>query len=80
MRVRACGCRYLGTTNYESAASRHGGVNLATLPGLAQRHFPLCMQTLMAQVRTEHHLRHNGRQQLSLFLKVRALLLCVCAL
>eukprot|EP00967_Tisochrysis_lutea_P089891 scaffold128307_cov16-Tisochrysis_lutea.AAC.1 len=62
--------RYLGTTNYESAASRHGGVNLATLPGLAQRHFPLCMQTLMTQLKSEHHLRHTGRQQLSLFLKV----------
>ncbi|KAF5828854.1 eukaryotic and archaeal DNA primase, large subunit-domain-containing protein [Dunaliella salina] len=67
--VAGLSTRYLGTTNYESAASRHGGVSLATLPGLAQRHFPLCMQTLMTQLRSEHHLRHTGRQQLSLFLK-----------
>jgi hypothetical protein len=62
-------CRYLGTVNHESAASKHGGVSLTTLP--AQCHFPLCMQTLMAQVKQDHHLRQTSRQQLSLFLKVR---------
>jgi len=72
--------RYLGTTDYESAALRHGGVNLASLPALSQRHFPLCMQTLMSQLKVEHHLRHGGRQQLGMFLKVRVCESCCVAI
>ena len=37
---------------------------------LAQQHFPLCMEHLFNKVREDHHLKHNGRLQLTLFLKV----------
>ncbi|KAL6758289.1 eukaryotic and archaeal DNA primase, large subunit-domain-containing protein [Haematococcus lacustris] len=69
--VAGLATRYLGTTDYGSAASaRHGPINLTTLPGIAAKHFPLCMQNLMTHLNQERHLRHGGRQQLSLFLKV----------
>lgn len=62
--------RSLGT-DYSAASSKFAGdVSLATLPAIANKHFPLCMQHLMTRVREEHHLRHGGRQQLGLFLKV----------
>ncbi|CCE64747.1 hypothetical protein TPHA_0I02440 [Tetrapisispora phaffii CBS 4417] len=34
-----------------------------------QRHFPLCAKNLMYGLKEHHHLRYNGRQQLSFFLK-----------
>lgn len=33
------------------------------------KHYPLCAQHLQKQFQLNHHLRYNGRQQLSLFLK-----------
>ncbi|QLL34263.1 hypothetical protein HG536_0G01220 [Torulaspora globosa] len=33
------------------------------------QHYPLCVQNLFRGLKENHHLRYNGRQQLSLFLK-----------
>ncbi|KAF9457162.1 eukaryotic and archaeal DNA primase, large subunit-domain-containing protein [Collybia nuda] len=40
---------------------------------LAQKHFPLCMRTLHENLRKDHHLKHFGRLQYGLFLKVLGL-------
>ena len=50
-----------------------GVVNLSNLPAVAQAHFPLCMSNLMQNLAADRHLRHMGRQQLGLFLKVSVL-------
>lgn len=62
--------RYLGPDLGSTTAQRRSDLTLANLPAVSARHFPLCMHTLMQSLRRDHHLRHNGRQQLSLFLKV----------
>lgn len=37
---------------------------------LARKHFPLCMRNLHGSLRKDHHLKHYGRLQYGLFLKV----------
>ncbi|KAF8894535.1 eukaryotic and archaeal DNA primase, large subunit-domain-containing protein [Infundibulicybe gibba] len=41
--------------------------------GLARKHFPLCMRNLHESLRRDHHLKHFGRLQYGLFLKVLGL-------
>lgn len=38
---------------------------------LARKHFPMCMRNLHDNLKKDKHLRHFGRQQYNLFLKVR---------
>lgn len=38
--------------------------------GLAKKHFPMCMGSLHETLRRDHHLKHFGRLQYGLFLKV----------
>ena len=47
-------------------------VTAAQLPALAQQSFPLCMAHMYGHVRSAHHLHHQGRLQLGLFLKASA--------
>ncbi|KAG1675409.1 hypothetical protein FOA52_012328 [Chlamydomonas sp. UWO 241] len=68
--VEGLSTRYLGPDLGASVAgARRSDLNVTNLPAVSARHFPLCMNTLMGALRKEHHLRHGGRQQLSLFLK-----------
>ena len=65
------GCRYLGTSyGAEGALAGRDAVSAAQLPQLAAQSFPLCMQHMYGSVRSAHHLHHQGRLQLGLFLKV----------
>ncbi|KAG7885735.1 hypothetical protein KL938_000767 [Ogataea parapolymorpha] len=45
-----------------------GSVTAESVPSL-MKHMPLCMNRLMQGVMSDHHLKYQGRQQLSLFLK-----------
>ena len=44
-------------------------VTAADMDGLAASAFPLCMQALHEGLKTDHHLKHSGRQQYGLFIK-----------
>ncbi|WIA35477.1 hypothetical protein OEZ86_003910 [Tetradesmus obliquus] len=47
-----------------------GEISAGQLAGLvAGRHFPLCMSVMYERLASEHHLKHWGLQQFSLFLK-----------
>ena len=41
------------------------------IDGLARKHFPMCMRHLHESLRRDKHLKHHGRLQYGLFLKVR---------
>lgn len=47
-----------------------GVVRAADIPALSRTSFPLCMRVMYEAVHAEHHLRHSGRMELGLFLKV----------
>eukprot|EP00798_Chlamydomonas_sp_ICE-L_P028040 gene28040-31142_t len=61
--------RYLGDDYSSVSSQRRGDVTAANVHNISAKHFPLCMQNLTQQLHSEHHLRHSGRQQLTLFLK-----------
>ena len=50
--------------------SAKGVVRAADIPALARTSFPLCMRAMYEAVHADHHLRHSGRMELGLFLKV----------
>ena len=53
-------------TDYRSRGTTDG---VEDIEDLAHRHFPLCMKVLFDKLKEEHHLKHQGRLQLQLFLK-----------
>ena len=64
--------RYLGPDYGDaSAVGERDAVTAVQVPGLARQSFPLCMALMTQHLHAEHHLRHGGRIQLGLFLKVR---------
>jgi DNA primase large subunit len=57
-----------------SGASQEGngeGIKAEMVDDLARNHFPICMRNLHENLRRDHHLKHFGRLQYGLFLKVR---------
>lgn len=66
--------RYLGPDYGDAGAvGERDAVTAAQVPGLARQSFPLCMALMTQHLHAEHHLRHGGRIQLGLFLKVKRL-------
>jgi DNA primase large subunit len=51
-------------------------VSIDELDGLSERSYPLCMRELHRNLRRDHKIRHGGRLQYGLFLKVWS---CSCA-
>ena len=68
--VQGLADRDLGPDYGSGAAAKSGEqVSAAMLPTLAKESFPLCMSVMMDALKRTHHLKHQGRQQLGLFLK-----------
>jgi len=66
--VESLSARYLGQ-QYDTNQGRSGQVRLQDIPSMAKKSFPLCMGSLVTSLHKDHHLKHNGRRQLTLFLK-----------
>lgn len=64
-------CRYLGP-DYSDPGKRGvvGSITAPDIPGVARQSFPLCMLTMYQALHESHHLKHDGRMQFGLFLKV----------
>ncbi|KAF7984020.1 hypothetical protein HWV62_17523 [Athelia sp. TMB] len=56
-----------------SNATDAEGITADMIDELAQKHFPLCMRNLHRELRATDHLKHFGRLQYGLFLKVLGL-------
>jgi DNA primase large subunit len=48
------------------------GIRAEMVDDLAHKHFPMCMRNLHDNLKRNHHLKHFGRLQYGLFLKVRS--------
>ncbi|CAI0381295.1 unnamed protein product [Linum tenue] len=66
--VEALSTSYVGP-DY-SVGREFGEVSLKDIDNVAKSSFPLCMRHLFDKLREDHHLKHWGRMQLGLFLKV----------
>ncbi|KAF8654111.1 hypothetical protein AX16_003644 [Volvariella volvacea WC 439] len=53
--------------------AKNGEITANMIDELAKQSFPLCMRTLHDNLRRDHHLKHFGRLQYGLFLKVLGL-------
>ncbi|CAN6550978.1 unnamed protein product [Malus baccata var. baccata] len=66
--VEALSSSYLGPDYSEP--KEFGQISLKDIDDAAKSSFPLCMRQLFEKLREDHHLKHGGRMQLGLFLKV----------
>ncbi|KAG8827477.1 hypothetical protein FRC19_002930 [Serendipita sp. 401] len=57
-------------SEYSSGPESGESVTADMIDGLAKKHFPLCMRMLHDTLRKDCHLKHQGRLQYGLFLKV----------
>ncbi|KAM0935920.1 putative DNA primase large subunit, eukaryotic/archaeal [Dioscorea sansibarensis] len=65
--VESLSSSYLGPDYSQHQESSE--ISLEDIDRLANNFFPLCMRHLFEKLREDHHLKHGGRMQLSLFLK-----------
>ncbi|KAE8723903.1 hypothetical protein F3Y22_tig00011547pilonHSYRG00012 [Hibiscus syriacus] len=70
--VEALCTSYLGPDYSQS--NEVGEISLKDNDHIAKTSFPFCMRHLFEKVREDHHLKHGGKTQLGLFLKVVLLL------
>ena len=61
--------RDFGKPGESGADGASAAVTLEDLPSAAKASFPLCAKNLFDAVKREHHLRHEGRRQLQLYMK-----------
>ncbi|KAF4390549.1 hypothetical protein F8388_006046 [Cannabis sativa] len=66
--VEALSTSYLGP-DY-SQPKGFSEISVKDIEALAKSSFPLCMRHLFDKLKEDHHLKHGGRMQLGLFLKV----------
>ncbi|KAI3424068.1 hypothetical protein D9Q98_009431 [Chlorella vulgaris] len=68
--VESLSQRYLGP-DYSDAEKRGvaGTITARDIPVLSKSSFPLCMVSMQQALHDSHHLKHDGRMQLGLFLK-----------
>lgn len=60
------------TSEYVFSSTNDGEeIRAEMVPDLAKQSFPMCMRSLEDTLRGSKHLKHEGRQQYNLFLKVR---------
>ncbi|KAK4700482.1 DNA primase large subunit, partial [Phenoliferia sp. Uapishka_3] len=58
------------SSEYTVATNKLGeAITAEMIPSLAQASFPFCMRNMQDTLKSSHHLKHEGRQQLNLFLK-----------
>lgn len=65
--------RYTGSDYVQKKPGAGLTITPSMIEELSQKSFPLCMRQLQDSLRTNHHLRHQGRQQYGLFLKAAGL-------
>lgn len=59
-----------GIASEYTAANPGDSVTAGMIDDLSSKHFPLCMRNLHDTLRKKHHLKHYGRLQYGLFLKI----------
>lgn len=65
----ACAKRHVGGDYITKKNVKDGEVTPEMLDQLSKDSYPPCMQQLHHSLKTNHHLKHNGRMQYGLFLK-----------
>ncbi len=61
--------------NGMSSESTGDGIKAEAIDDMSKNHFPLCMRVMHSNLMKDHHLKHFGRLNYGLFLKVRACLM-----
>jgi DNA primase large subunit len=57
-------------SEWGASESTGEGIRAEMVDDLAHKHFPMCMRNLHENLKRNHHLKHFGRLQYGLFLKV----------
>ena len=61
----------IAASDYQPEGETTGSVVTAEMiDDVARKHFPACMRNLYERLKRDHHMKHFGRLQLGLFLKV----------